>query len=45
VAVKCGDDPLLFLDAENKLHCQLIAGDVTSKATIEFDRAGTLKRR
>jgi hypothetical protein len=42
VAVKCGDDPLLFEDAEHKLHCQLIAGDATSKATLELDHTGKL---
>jgi hypothetical protein len=42
VAVNCGDDPLLFLDAERTLRCQLIAGDVTSRATIRFDPAESL---
>jgi hypothetical protein len=39
VTVACGDEPLRFLDADDKLRCQLVAGDVTSTVTVEFDKA------
>jgi len=39
VVVRCGDEPLRFLDAQRKIRCQLVAGDVTTSATIDFDAA------
>jgi len=37
VTVKCGDEPLRFLDPQHKLRCELSADTVKSSATIDFD--------
>lgn len=37
VTLKCGDEPLRFLDAQHKVKCQLTAGKTKSTATIDFD--------
>jgi Domain of unknown function (DUF4333) len=39
VTIKCGDEPLRFLDPQRKLRCELVAGEVKSAATIDFDAA------
>ncbi|HEU4726822.1 MAG TPA: DUF4333 domain-containing protein [Kofleriaceae bacterium] len=39
VTLKCGDEPLRFLDAQRKTRCELTAGTVKSTATIDFDEA------
>ena len=35
--LSCGNEPIVFLDADHKLHCALTAGDVKTKATFSFD--------
>jgi hypothetical protein len=37
LTLRCGDEPLAFLDSAHKLHCALAAGDVQTKATFDFD--------
>ncbi|HET9619897.1 MAG TPA: hypothetical protein VFP84_00925 [Kofleriaceae bacterium] len=37
VTLACGDEPLRFLDSQHKLRCELAAGEVKTKATIDFD--------
>jgi len=39
VTLKCGDEPLRFLDKQRKTRCELTAGTVKSTATIDFDEA------
>jgi hypothetical protein len=39
VTLACGTDPLQFLDADRKLHCQLTASGVTTAVTVDFDPA------
>jgi hypothetical protein len=39
ISIKCGDEPLRFLDAQRKVRCRLAAGEVKSDAIIEFDEA------
>jgi hypothetical protein len=35
--LRCGNEPLAFLDGDHKLHCELTAGSVKTKATFAFD--------
>ena len=39
VTLKCGDEPLRFLDPQRKARCELTAGAVKSNATIDFNEA------
>ena len=38
VVVKCGDDPVRFLDAHDKLACELVADDLKTGLVLTFDR-------
>ena len=41
VTIKCGDEPLRFLDPQRKVRCELAAGTIKSTATIDFNDALT----